>query len=72
MTCQRTRRNNASTIMDFAHDIDQQRQLGRNRSTKLSSDAMCGSQNEQLPPFWLALKQGFVDRETEQYPSDDD
>ena len=43
LTCQRTRRNNASTIMDFAHDTDQQRQLGRNSSTKLSSDAMCGS-----------------------------
>lgn len=59
--------NKASTIIDFSHYIDQQRQLGRNRSTKLSSDPLFWSQNEQLPPFWLAFKQGFV----QQYPSDD-
>jgi hypothetical protein len=45
--------------MDFAHDIDQQRQLGRNRSTKLSSDPMFGGQNQQLTLFWLALNKDF-------------
>ena len=48
-----------STIMDFAHDIDQQRQLGRNRSTKLASDPMFGGQNQQLTLFWLALNKDF-------------
>lgn len=46
--------------MDLAHDIDQkQRKLGRNGSTKLSSNPTFGSQNQQLTLFWLALNKDF-------------
>lgn len=46
--------------MDLAHDIDQkQRRLGRNGSTKLSSNPTFGSQNQQLTLFWLALNKDF-------------
>jgi len=55
-----------STIMDFAHDIDQQRQLGRNRSTKLASDPMFGGSKSTAHAFFARFKQGFLDRETEQ------